>query len=142
MSAHYDNRYNEMTKYSSVVPIEISKDDFYRYGWSLTPTEAVGFCRLIEHRVKNMLFTYIDVNRTLGVSIAYSINRFADDFGFTESIWSYDTMRREYNRHGIKGLQNVSSLIFEQTKKIILVNLSRNGTISPQGKNNYETGNF
>lgn len=138
----FDNKYTSLARYSTTVPIEISKDDFYRCGWALTNTEAVGFCIMIERKVKAMLCTYLDVHRTFGIPVSVAIRKFQKKFGFSEDIWPYDSIRREYNRNGLKEENLLATELFEKINQIIMVNLSRNGTISQQGLKVYETNSI
>lgn len=39
----YENRYRNLYRYTANVAVEIRRDDFYRYGWALSNTEAVAF---------------------------------------------------------------------------------------------------
>ena len=137
-SVKYNSRYRDLKRYSATIQIEISRDDFYRYGWALNETETVAFCSLLESRVKAMLCTYIDVHTQIGASIATAIRNFQKIFCFPEDVWPYDSIRREYNRNRTKcevlGIENFHKTI----DKIIVVNLSRNGTISPCVKTAYE----
>lgn len=138
----FDNKYSSLSRYSTTVPIEMSKDDFYRYGWALTNTEAVGFCTIVERRVKTMLCTYLDVHRSFGIPVSVAIRNFQAKFGFSEDVWPYDSIRREYNRNGLKDEEPLAAQLFQKINQIIMVNLSRNGTISQQGLKMYETNHI
>lgn len=135
----FDNKYSSLSRYSVVVPVEISRDDFYRYGWALTNTEAVGFSTIVERRVKTMLCTFLDVHKSFGIPLSVAIRKFQAKFGFSEDIWPYDSIRREYNRNGMKEDNPLAAQLFQKINQIVMVNLSRNGTISQQGLKVYET---
>lgn len=109
----YDNKYKNLYRYSAQVPVEIKKDDFYRYGWTLANTEVVRFGVRIERRIKQILFLYLDTSVGMGVPLSEAIRRFQNQYGFTEDSWSYDTIRREYNRHRKSEKMNVGSTIFD-----------------------------
>ncbi len=127
-SGRFSSKYESLSKYTEQIAIEISKDDFYRYGWSLTKPDAVAFSMSIERRIKQMLCTYVDIHRSFGVPISVSIRKFQDRFDFDEDCWKYDSMRREYNRNGAKDAIDLD--IFEKIDKIFMVKLSRIGTTS------------
>lgn len=131
-SERFSSRYDLLIKYPELIAIEISKDDFYRYGWSLTNPEAVAFCISVERRIKQMLCTYIDIHHSFGIPISVSIRKFQNQFGFDEDCWSYDSIRREYNRNGSK--ETVDLNIFEKIDKIFMVKLSSFVTTSHNGK--------
>ncbi len=137
----YENKYRNLFRYTAVVPIEIRRDDFYRYGWSISNTEAVNFGTKVERRIKQMLFLYLDTNVCLGVPLSTAIRKFQSKFGFNEDTWSYDTIRREYNRHGYKNTSG-DMTIFAYIDKIILGKLSAFGTISQKGKAAYENNSI
>lgn len=133
----YENKYKNIFRYSTSVPIEIRKDDFYRYGWSISNTEAVRFGIKLERRIKQMLFLYLDTNVSIGIPLSTAIRNFQEKFHFTEDAWQYDSIRREYNRHGYKNtIENTT--IFEFINQIVLGKLSEFGTISPKGVLAYE----
>ena len=142
----WENRYDTLFRYSEQVPIEISRDTFNRYGWSMSNTETVHFGVQIERRIKLMMYTFIDTYvHSLGMTITASVRAFQNSFGFDEDSWSYDTIRREYTRHQSKShihdRQQLDKTIFLKINQIILGNLSDFGTISHQGKIAYENIN-
>jgi len=137
----WENKYKENTRYTAQVPVEIRKDDFYRYGWSLSNTDIVRFGVRIERRIKQILFLYLDTNVCMGLPLSAAIRNFQNRFGFDDDSWSYDTIRRDYNRHsGKKEADNET--IFNYVDKIILGKLSDFGTISQQGRIAYENNQF
>lgn len=137
----WENKYKENTRYTAQVPVEIRKDDFYRYGWSLSNTDIVRFGVRIERRIKQILFLYLDTNVCMGLPLSAAIRNFQNRFGFDDDSWSYDTIRRDYNRHsGKKEADNET--IFNYVDKIILGKLSDFGTISQQGRIAYENNKF
>ncbi len=139
----WENKYKKISRYSEQITIEISHDDFYRYGWSMSNTEAVSFGQIVERRVKTMLFVYLDVRIALGAHLSASIRDFQLKFGFTEQDWPYDTIRREYLRHSYrKGLSEEVGTLNMLIDKIILGKLSKNGTISQQGLKDYENSSI
>ena len=112
-NGRYDNRYSKLYRYSAMVPVEIGKDDFYRHGWTIANTEAVRFGVKIERRIKHILYLYLDTSVGMGVPLSEAIRRFQNQYGYTEDSWSYDTIRREYNRHAKHERMHVGSTIFD-----------------------------
>ena len=134
----YENKYRNLYRYTASVAVEIRRDDFYRYGWSMSNTEVVAFGTKIERRIKQILFLYLDTHVSMGLPLSAAIRNFQTKFGFTEDTWSYDTIRREYNRHGYrKTVENTT--IFDFINRIILGKLSEFATISQQGRLAYES---
>ena len=104
----------------------------------MSNTEVVAFGTKIERRIKQILFLYLDTHVSMGLPLSAAIRNFQTNFGFTEDTWSYDTIRREYNRHGYrKTVENTT--IFDFINRIILGKLSEFGTISQQGRLAYES---
>ncbi|WP_334166666.1 hypothetical protein [Phocaeicola paurosaccharolyticus] len=134
----WENKYKDLKRYSDSVAIEIRKDTFYRYGWSLSNSEVVQFGVIVERKIKTMLFLYLDTNVSMGVPLSTAIRNFQSRFAFSEEIWSYDTIRREYNRHSYKKINTTDKNIFDFIHEIILGKLSENGTISRKAKQQYE----
>lgn len=136
-SGRYEHRYRNLYRYTDSVAVEIRRDDFYRYGWSMSNTEVVAFGTKIERRIKQILFLYLDTHVSMGLPLSTAIRNFQSCFGYTEETWSYDTIRREYNRHGYRR-NMTNTTIFDFINQIIMGKLSEFGTISHQGKLAYE----
>lgn len=125
-------------RYTARVPIEITEDEFYRYGWELTRTETLAFNTLLEREVKTMLHTFNAMLSVTGLTIAARIERFRRATGITEFDWDTDSIRKELQRNAhISGEAD-----FEQMAKKIERNvwamLSQSGHITEQGKEYYE----
>lgn len=133
----YENKYRNLYRYTANVPVEIRKDDFYRYGWSISNTEAVKFGTKIERRIKLILFLYLDTHVSMGIPLSVAIRNFQEKFRFTEDSWPYDSIRREYNRHSYKKTVANTS-VFDFINQIVLGKLSEFGTISQKGILVYE----
>ena len=129
----YDHKYACLKKYSEQIAIEISKDDFYRHGWSLPMTDVVGFGILVEKKIRMALFTYVDVRVSFGAEISTAIREFTKKFGFTEYDWKYDSIRKAYYRHACMDVFKGVPQLHELVDSIVLGALSKNGTISSQG---------
>jgi len=55
---------------------------------------------------------------------------FQENFGYSEEIWSYDSIKKDFFRNGPQQKVNFMSEITKKTNHIILGNLSDLGTIS------------
>ena len=133
----YDTKYRDLYRYTELVPVEIKQDEFYRYGWSLSNTDAVNFGLKVERRIKLMLFLYLDTQVAFGIPLSTAIRNFQQTFSYDEDCWPYDSIRREYNRHGYKKSMGKIN-VFDFINKIIMEKLSAFGTISQTGKKTYE----
>jgi len=135
----FDKILGEMScRYCESIRVKISDDEFYRYGWELTKSDTVKFGKEIEARVKFMMRTLVAVNLSLNGSIKMSIIRFQDRFEFQEDVWPYDTIKKEFFRNGIHDQIDFNDEIFNKLENIIMVNLSKKGTVLPQALKHYE----
>ena len=127
-SAHLDSIVS--AKFAETVEIRIGKDTFFRHGFTFTKTDTIRFNSFIEKRIKFLSRTYISYHKSLGYSIVTCIHDFQNKFGFSEDIWGFDSIRKDYNRHGSKvGNQNIGNLKAELSK-IFMEKLSLLGTTS------------
>lgn len=122
--------------YNETVEIVITEDDFYRYGWELSKTDIVAFGKEIESNVKFFMKNMVSFYSS-HMDLAKAIKLFQDKYGFTEDIWQYDSIIKDFQRNGLKIKIEFSSEITEKIEKIVLVNLSEKRTISQQMINNY-----
>ncbi len=123
-----------------VVTIIIPNDMFYRYGWEMNRENILDFNRKIEMKVKFFMRQYVSVNKSFGVPVANCIREFQEGFGFTEPVWSYESIKKDFDRHGrVPELKIIRELKIEMNK-ILLDNLSDLGTISKKLKKDYANG--
>lgn len=135
----FDKILGEMScRYCETIRVKISDDEFYRYGWELSKSDTVKFGKEIESRVKFMMRTLVAVNLSLNGSIKMSIIHFQDSFEFQEDVWPYDTIKKEFFRNGIHDQIDFNDEIFNKLENIIMVNLSKKGTVLPQALKHYE----
>ena len=123
-----------------MVTIIIPPDMFYRYGWEMNKENILDFNRKVEMKVKFFMRQYVSVNKSFGVPIANCIREFQDGFGFIEPVWSYESIKKDFDRHGrVPELKIIRELKIEMNK-ILLDNLSDLGTISKKLKKEYVYG--
>lgn len=126
-----------VANYTDVVTIIIPADMFYRHGWEMNKENLLDFNRAAEQQVKFFMRQFISINNSVGVPVSESIKEFQDRFGFTESIWNYESIKKDYDRNG-KGFE--LKLIRElrvEINKILLNNLSDLKIISTKLKKEY-----
>lgn len=125
-------------RYTAQVAIEISMDTFQRYGWMLSPTEALHFNTRLERDVKQVLHTYCAMLSVTGMSMADRIKRFRKATGITENDWDTDSIRKELQRNAkISGDDDFEQICKKMERKCWAV-LSKSGHITEQGKELYE----
>ena len=139
-SHRYDKRIQSGNyKYRNCkIAIEISKSDFYQYGWSLSPTDESNLATALEVRCRTMLLTYLSVAYMITPVLSVCIRQFYEKFHFDEFSWPPDSIRRIWNRDKSIDKNNLITNINEKINEIIIVQLFKNGTISQQGKEAYE----
>ncbi len=121
---YYDNLLQGSdTYYSEKIEIIISESDFYRYGWELTKTNIVAFNGEIESRVKHFMRNTVHIYENL-LSQKDAILRFQEEFGFTEDIWPYESIKKDYYRymvpHRVNIKQEMEQLILKKINKKIM----------------------
>lgn len=134
----YDNRLKG-TRYRYQVSIEITYDQFQRYGWLLSMTDTMKFNALLEHRVKHILYSYVGALRVTGIPLMECIRRFRDKTGISEWMWDTDSIRKDLQRH----LEFDPAIMDDFLRKIeqnVWRMLSKCGTITEQGVDNYTKG--
>ncbi|MCD4681110.1 MAG: hypothetical protein K8S00_12065, partial [Bacteroidales bacterium] len=133
-SKRYESKINNKF-YTDEIEILISKDNFNRFGYELTKTDTVRFNSRIESLIKFASRLFIANNNSLGISITQSIKEFQDMFGFTDDDFQYDTIKKDFDRHGMKFETRILVAFKQELKKIFLENLSEIGTVSQNFKN-------
>ena len=84
-------------KYTATIKIILSQDDFYRHGWELSLTDIISFGKSLEHQAKFLMRNMISFYMTF-LNERDAITHFQNNFGFTEDIWPYDSIRKDYER--------------------------------------------
>lgn len=127
-SKRHDNAYSMLAKYNTTVDVKITEDDFYTYGWELTPTEIVRFNKDIEGRSKLFMYLIVSTRISFGMNVTDAVRYFQERFGFSEDIWPVESIVKDCQRnltvHKNEVIDNVSDLI----DKIIIEKLSVHGT--------------
>lgn len=132
MPCHKDSKKPGL--YEDSVTIIIPPNFFYRYGWELQQEHIRDLNRIIEIRVKFLMRQYVSLNHSMGVPIATCIREFQDKFGFPEPVWSYESIKKDYDRNGLNNSINILKNLKQEIDKIFLSNLSELGTVSKKFK--------
>jgi hypothetical protein len=109
--SRYDKYYQDLlqspgTYYSCTIEIIISESDFYRYGWELTKTDVVAFNGEIEGRVKQLMRSQVELFENI-MTQKEAILRFQEIFGFTEDVWPYESIKKDYYRSVVPNKFNI-----------------------------------
>jgi hypothetical protein len=123
-----------------MVTIIIPPDMFYRYGWEFNKENILDFNRNAEMKVKFFMRQYISVNKSLGSQVACCIREFQNEFGFGEQVWSYDSIKKDFDRHGSVPELKIIRELKVQLNRILMDNLSELGTISKKLKKELKYG--
>jgi hypothetical protein len=125
----WQSRKINLSIYSQKIEIIISEDDFYRFGWEMSDTDIRGFNRDIEGRAKFFMRYVISTYEAI-MNQKQAIRLFQDRFGYTEDIWSFDSIKKDYFRnHNSEKIRIVDYITAELERKT-LEQLSELGTIS------------
>jgi len=127
-----------LTPYSEILEIFISEDEFYRYGWELSKTNVIVFGKFFETRAKFFMRNIVGVYRGLGLPIFRSIARFQKTFNFDEDAWKYESIKKDFYRHGNTRHIDFDNEIYHKIENIILDNLYDSGTICHRLKKQHE----
>lgn len=123
----------EIGNYQCSVVISIPEDVFYRYGWELTKTDTVRFNNMIEDRVKFIMRQFVAINSSF-MTKAMAIREFQREFGFSEDVWSYEAIKKDFDRHGDGAGTKVVKNFKEELKATFVEQLSKMGTITKDYK--------
>lgn len=116
--------------YEDKVTVEISSTIFYRYGWEITKEGIREINSFSEKKIKFIMRQYIFINHKLGQPVASCIRDFQQIFMFSEDVWSYETIKKDYDRHIKSNEMPKMKDLKQEINKILLSNLSELGTIS------------
>jgi hypothetical protein len=131
---------SDLAVFKDLVTVIIPPDMFYRYGWELNKENVLDFNRKVEMKVKFFMRQYVIVNKSLGTPVANCIREFQEGFGFTEQVWSYESIKKDFDRHGCGPQMKIIRELKVEMNKILLDNLSDLGTISKKLKKEYVYG--
>lgn len=137
----YDKRISESGNYryrNCKIALEISKSDFYHFGWSLSPTDEAMLSNVLEMRCRTLLLTFLSAAYMVTPVLSVCIRQFYEKFHFDEFTWPPDSIRRIWNRDRSIDKSALKTDMSEKINEIIIVQLFKNGTISQQGKKLYE----
>lgn len=136
-SHRYDNRVEGKMKRCRIA-LEISKDSFYRYGWALSPTDENRLNKLLEYRCQVIAKTFLSTQYMWTGNLADAIRLMYRTYGWTSEDWDEDTIRKMWFRDKNLPKISVCDEIFKKKTRFLLEQMSNLGTITLQGKKEYE----
>lgn len=125
-------------RHTKEIEILISEFEFYHYGWELTKTNTIKFTKFLEYHTKAQMRSTIATYIALGLPLFTAVRKFQDEWGYTEDIWNYEAIKKDFYRHGIKENINFDTDIHQKINKILMWSLSESGTISENAISYYE----
>ena len=137
----YDKRLEKNGTYkyrNQRIAIEITKSDFYQYGWALSKTDESMLNNFLEIRCRTILLSYLSAQFMVTPVLAHCIRLFYKNFGYDENTWPAESIRRIWNRDKKIDKEALKTSLNDKIFNFIIVQLYENKTISQQGKKNYE----
>jgi len=116
--------------YNDKVIVMISPKVFYRYGWEITKEGIREINSFSEQRIKYVMRQFVFFNNKLGQPVASCVRDFQQKFSFTEDVWNYESIKKDYQRHILDKDTPKMKDMKKEINKILLSNLSDLGTIS------------
>ena len=128
------------TRYRCTVSVEITYDQFQRYGWLLTMTGVQKLNTMLEHRVKQMLYSYVGMLRMTGMPTTECVRRFRLRTGISEWMWDTDSILKDLRRNLYYNPTPMEDFLQKIEEKIWLT-WSKGGTLTKQGLEELKIGN-
>ena len=116
------------SNFPATVELRITKDTFFRYGFTLTKTETLKLNSFLEKRIKFLARIHIAYHHSLGYSVAKCIRDFQETFGFPEDVWGYDSINKDFDRNGSLVQKRLIGNFRNELSRIFMEILSDIGT--------------
>lgn len=105
--------------YSDVVLVSISEYSFYRYGYELDKGGMLRFNARAEWLAKSEMRMLVTFGVISGYKAVESIHMFQEEQGYSEEIWSYESIRKDFNRHAHKDLIRLRRTYMRKMRDLI-----------------------
>ena len=127
----WDYHYKEKSgnKYDTIEVI-ITEVDFYRYGWTLSPTDVVSFGKYFEKNAKYLMRTVVALYVNFGTPIDKAIAIFQEKFKMEEEFWAFESIKKDFYRIRIIENMDISSIAYENMINILSINMRGNGILT------------
>lgn len=107
------------------VTIIIPNDWFNRHGYFMSVKRIFNFRMLVENKLKYLMRQYITINTMTGLSITASIKTFQENYCLQEHVWSFESIKKDYDRHGSKVKLKINKSLHAEMNDLFRDNLSR-----------------
>lgn len=143
-SCRHDKAYQRLNqvRYTESVTLNITQDDFYRYGWELTLTDTISFNKELETRTKMFMYMIISPRLGFGMNLTDAIRYFQNRFDYPEEIWPFDSIEKDCKRNLTISKNDLVENISQLIDKITMAKLSEKGTTLHINKKLYENTEF
>jgi len=115
---------DKMKRFSTFVRVMISEDDVFRHGCEISKTDIVHFNNIFTYYIKFMMRTLVGLRVAMGGSSKEAIQKFQDRYGFTEDVWPYESIAKDFYRNGTPFRIEYEDEIFCKIEKIFMEKLS------------------
>lgn len=112
------------------VEFMISDTDFYHFGWEISITDMSTLNSTFEQAAKLFMRTCISIDTSISGSQAQSIRRFQDFYEYPDSIWPFDSIKKDLDRNSPANKIDFETEIYVKIQKIIVGILAKSGTIT------------
>lgn len=138
-SHRFDKRTdNKMYRRTEQLAVEISEDKFYRYGWTLSPTDESAFNEAVAIRCNTILLVLLNCIYCYTGNLNEAIRKFRRITEFSEDDWSTDSIRKIWNRAKRMPKITIKNELINKNMTFFLEQLSKNGTIAQTTLEQYE----
>lgn len=124
------------------VSLLIPSDVFYRYGYSLTKEAAIEICKAAEAKLKFTMRNYVSLNQGMGFTVANSIRAFQENFNMPEPVWSYESIKKDFDRNGSRMQFKAAREIKRELNNTLMKNLTLVGLVSSRRYEEMQSGNL
>ncbi|WP_099463377.1 hypothetical protein [Parabacteroides provencensis] len=123
--------------YPEVLTFQINEKDYEHYGCYLSNQAIMDLNKYFESKVKTLMRSWCASQHSFGMPAVECVNAFQSKFGFPEHIWKFESIYKDCQRNNVFE-KETDRLLSEKIHKIILSQMSKNRTITPQAKLLYE----
>ena len=107
-----------------LVRVRISEDIFYRNGFVMTLNQMSWFSKYIEQDLKFHMRMFVDTRALIGCTVADSIRQFQDSYNLTEEVWSFESIKKDIDRHTNIKRENIVNDFFKKFGDQLVENLN------------------
>ena len=138
-SRRFDANYNDfLCTYRDTVTVLLSERDFYRCGWEMSKTNIVSSDFTLRTGQRSSCGVSSEFITGLVFRFMFRSTNSRTGFIFDENVWPYGSIKRTFIAMEQPTRLTSTTRFFNKVEKIVMTNLSKNGTISPSLIKDYE----